>query len=126
MRITLERFSQADHQDLFPLLSSVSWFEIQTSILSCLDPRSERRFLHSCLVLYSDRVELLLFATQCRLQLDLSTFAVPTPPVQVYLPVAVGQGGGFWDDVDSDHSQSLAGVSETESENHAVENQHTD
>ena len=126
MILSLARFSEANPQDSLTLLTSAGWFEIQTFVLSALDQRDSRRFLHSCLWLYCDRSDLLLSATHCRLQLDLSTFAVPTPPLQAYLPLAVGQGGGVWDDVDSDHSQSLDGVSAVESENHAVENQYID
>ena len=86
---------------------------------------NSHRFLHTCLVLLSDKSELLLFATQLRLQLQLSTFGVPTPPVQAYLPLAVGQGGGFWDDVDS-RSDPLAAVSSaSSSEHHAMEEQNT-
>ena len=116
MIVSLARFTQADHQDQFVLLDSPGWFEIQVVLLSALDPRSSRRFLHSCLILYSDRSELLLFATQLRLNLQLSTFAVPTPPVQVYLQPAVGQGGGFWDEVDSNPSQTLGGTSSRSSD----------
>ena len=125
MIVTLSRFSEADHQEDFQLLAAPGWFEIQTSILSSLDPLSSHRFLHTCLVLLSDKSELLLFATQLRLQLQLSTFGVPTPPVQAYLPLAVGQGGGFWDDVDS-RSDPLAAVSSaSSSEHHAMEEQNT-
>ena len=111
MIVSLARFTQADHQGQFVILASPGWFEIQVVLLSALDPRSSRRFLHSCLILYSDRSELLLFATQLRLNLQLSTFAVPTPPVQVYLQPAVGQGGGYWDEVESSPSQTLGGTS---------------
>ena len=121
MIISLERFSAAHHQDDFGLLSSPGWFEIQTFILSALDPRDSRRFLHSCLILFSDKSELLLFATQCRLQLDLSTFAVPTPPVQPFLPRAIGQGGGVWDDVQSSSSRGISVVSAHSSVQDAVE-----
>ena len=124
MIISLDRFCQSDPQDQFVLLSSVGWFYIQTLIVSALDPRDSRPFLHSCLVLFSDRSDLLLWATRCRLQLTISTFAVPTPPVQIFLVPAFGQGGGVWNNVDSDHSQSLAGVSGTGSVNNALEGQH--
>ena len=126
MIITLDRFCQSDPQDNFPLLSSVGWFWIQTLILSALDPRDSRRFLHSCLVLLSDRSELLLWATKCRLQLTISTSAVPTPPVQVYLAPAFGQGGGVWDNVASSSSRSVIGSSAADLEHHALENQHVD
>ena len=99
MIISLNRFSQVDHQEQFALLSSTGWFDIQTSILSALNPRDSRRFLHSCLALYCERTDLLLSATQLRLHLDLSAFTVPTPPVQAFLQPAVGQGGGHWDEV---------------------------
>ena len=84
MIISLARFTQADHQDQFVLLDSPGWFEIQV---------------------------VLLFATQLRLNLELSTFAVPTPPVQAFLRPAVGQGGGYWDEVESSQSQTLGGTS---------------
>ena len=121
MIISLERFSAAHHQDDFGLLSSPGWFEIQTFILSALDPRDSRRFLHSCLILFSDKSELLLFATQCRLHLDLSTFTVPTPPVQPFLPRAIGQGGGVWDDVQSSSSRGTSVVTAHSSVQDAVE-----
>ena len=126
--ISLARFSESDHQDGCILFSTVGWFEIQTVLLSALNPRDSRRFLHSCLWLYSDRSDLLLSATEFRLQLHLSTFSVPTPPVQAFLPPlqpAVGQGGGVWDAVESDHSQSLPESSENSAESHALEDQHT-
>ena len=126
--ISLARFSESDHQDGCILFSTVGWFEIQTVLLSALDPRESRRFLHSCLWLYSDRSDLLLSATEFRLQLNLSTFSMPTPAVQAFLPalpIAVGQGGGVWDEVESDHSQSLPESSENSTENHAVEEQNT-
>ena len=122
MIISLSRFSQINSQEPFALLSSTGWFDIQTAILSALDPRESRRFLLSCLALYCERTDLLLSATQLRLQLDLSAFTVPTPPVQVFLQPAVGQGGGFWDEVESSDSQSLAGLASEEVSN-AVENQ---
>ena len=121
MIISLERFSAANHQDDFGLLQCPGWFDIQTLILSALDPRDSRRLLHSCLILFSDKSELLLFATQCRLQLDLSTFAVPTPPVQPFLPRAVGQGGGVWDEVQSSSSRGNSEVSVHSSVQDAVE-----
>ena len=114
MIVTLERFSAANHQDNFALLSTPGWFEIQTVLLSALDPRDSRRFLHSCLVLFSDKSDLLLFATECRLQLHLSTFTVPTPPVQPFLPRALGQGGGVWDEVESSGSSSSPGQNAVE------------
>ena len=121
MIVTLARFSEADHQEDFELLSAPGWFSIQTSILSSLDPRSSRRFLHSCLALFSDKSELLLSGTQFRLHLDLSTFAVPTPPVQAFLPRAVGQGGGVWDDVDSRSDPLSEASSAASSEHNALE-----
>ena len=126
--ISLARLSESDHQDGCILFSTLGWFEIQTVLLSALNPRDSRRFLHSCLWLYSDRSDLLLSATEFRLQLHLSTFSVPTPPVQAFLPPlqpAVGQGGGVWDAVESDHSQSLPESSENSAESHALEDQHT-
>ena len=114
MIVTLERFSAANHQEDFVLLSTPGWFEIQTFLLSALDPRDSRRLLHTCLVLLSDKSDLLLFATECRLQLHLSTFTVPTPPVQPFLPRAIGQGGGFWDDVESSGGSSNPGQNAVE------------
>ena len=113
MIISLDRFCQSDPQDQFPLLSSVGWFYIQTLIVSALDPKDSRRFLHSCLVLFSDRSELLLWATKCRLQLSISTFAVPTPPVQIYLLPAHGQGG-VWDSEVSSRSLPSSGSNAVE------------
>ena len=126
MIVSLARFSEADHQEDFALLSAPGWFDIQTSILSSLDPRSAHRFLHTCLVLLSDNSELLLFTTQLRLQLQLSTFGVPTPPVQAYLPLAVGQGGGVWDDVDSRSDPGTVASSAASSVHDALEEQNID
>ena len=123
MIISLTRFSQINSQELFILASSTGWFDIQTAILSALDPRASRLFLHTCLVLYCERTDLLLSATQFRLHLDLSAFTVPTPPVQAFLQPAVGQGGVFWDDVESSISQSLEGLASVIEDN-AVEDQH--
>ena len=77
--ISLARFSESDHQDGCILFSTVGWFEIQTVLLSALNPRQP----------------------------------------------AVGQGGGVWDAVESDHSQSLPESSENSAESHALEDQHT-
>ena len=122
MIISLTRLSQINSQELFILASSPGWFDIQTAILSALDPRASRLFLQSCLALYCERTDLLLSATQLRLHLDLSAFTVPTPPVQAFLQPAVGQGGGFWDEVESSASQSLEGLA-SEGEGNAVEDQ---
>ena len=54
-------------------------------------------FLISCIVLLSDQKDILLGQTELQLGLCLSTYSVPTPPLQPFLqPVLPGQGG-VWD-----------------------------
>ena len=102
MIISLERLSQCHHQDRF-LCAAPNWFDLQTLIFSALTPLESYRITHSCLVLYVDRRDLLLAATATRLRYSGSGWTVATPPVQLYLQPALGQGG-VWEESFSDHS----------------------
>ena len=119
MIISLERLSHCDHQDRF-LCALPNWFDLQTPIFSALTPLESYRLTHSCIVLYVDRKDLLLAATATRLCYQGSGWTVATPPVQLYLQPALGQGG-VWDDSISDFSER----SLPSSSNNAVENEYT-
>ena len=45
---------------------------------------SQFRFSRMCIVILADRPEIALAATEWRLNLDLSSWSVPTPPVAAY------------------------------------------
>ena len=94
MWVSLDRISVCNRQTDF-LLDTPDWFSIQFFIVSNLEPAETHRFLRSCLALLIEQKDLLLSGTALRLQYSASGFSVPTPPLQVFLQPAVGQGGEF-------------------------------
>ena len=96
MWVSLDRISVCNRQTDF-LLDTPDWFSIQIFIVSNLEPAETHRFLRSCLALLIEQKDLLLSGTALRLQYSASGFSVPTPPLQLFLQPAVGQGGGVWD-----------------------------
>ena len=122
MIISLQRLTQCHHQEQF-LCAIPSWFDIQTLIFSALTPLESYRITHSCLVLYADRRDLLLAATAVRIQYVGSGWTVATPPVQLFLQPAVGQGG-VWDLESSSVEPSSRALPSSASD--AVEDHHID
>ena len=106
------------------LFVSPGWFEIQTFILSALTPSEGHRLLRSCIALFIDKSNLFLAATAVRIRYCGSGFSVPTPPVQLALPLAAGQGG-VWDQ-DVLASSAADSRSLPSSPSNAVETQHVD
>ena len=102
MWINLDRFFTCDPQDNFALCQVGGWFEIHSRILSALNPAEGHRFLRSCIWFLVDRKDLFLTSTAIRLHYPGSGYSVATPAVQPVpvLPLAVGQGGGVWDNSD--------------------------
>ena len=117
MIITLERISHCNHQERF-LCAVPDWFDIQTRIFSALTPLESFRISHSCIVLYIDRRDLLLAATAVRIHYSGSGWSVATPPVQLYLQPALGQGGVWGDSSPEPSVRSLPS-----SPSNAVENE---
>ena len=106
MWVSLDRISVCNRQTEF-LLDTPDWFSIQIFIVSNLEPAETHRFLRSCLALLIEQKDLLLSGTALRLQYSASGFSVPTPPLQVFLQPAVGQGGGVWDNSVSSNESSV-------------------
>ena len=122
MIISLQRLTECHHQEHFHC-AIPSWFDIQTLIFSALTPLESYRITHSCLVLYADRRDLLLAATAVRIQYGGSGWTVATPPVQLYLQPAIGQGG-VWDQESSSVEPSSRALPSSGSD--ALEDEHTD
>ena len=59
-------------------------FSVNFRIFGFLDTFSQFRFSRVCIVILADRPEIALAATEWRLNLDLSSWSVPTPPVAAY------------------------------------------
>ena len=59
-------------------------FSVNIRIFGFLDTFSQFRFSHVCIVILADRSEVALAATEWRLDLGLSSWSVPTPPVAAY------------------------------------------
>ena len=77
-------------------------------IFAYLSHPEAQKVLISCILLLSDQKDILLSRTEIQLDLCLSSYSVPTPPLQPFLsPVVHGQGG-VWDldTVSSSSSQS--------------------
>ena len=106
MWVSLDRISVCNRQTDF-LLDTPDWFSIQIFIVSNLEPAETHRFLRSCLSLLIEQKDLLLSGTALRLQYTASGFSVPTPPLQVFLEPAIGQGGGAWDDTVSSSDSGI-------------------
>ena len=70
------------------------FFTISTGVFAFLDTHSQYRFLQCCIVVYVDRSEVALGATELRLNFQLLSWGVPTPPVQAVAP----QLDNAWDD----------------------------
>ena len=94
--MSLDRLAVCNRQTEF-LLDTPDWFSIQIFIVSNLDPAETHRFVRSCMALLVEQKDLLLSGTALRLQYSASGFTVPTPPLQPFLQLAIGQGGGGWD-----------------------------
>ena len=67
------------------------FFAISTGVVVYLDTFSQHRLLRTCIVLQVDRTDVALGATEIRLGLRLSSWGVPTLPVQAFAvaPVTV-------------------------------------
>ena len=118
MHITLARLAECHHQEDF-FLSFPNWFFVQSVIFSALNPGESFRVSRSCIALYIDKKELLLWATAVRIQYCESSFSVLTPPLQpfIQLPLAHGQGG-VWDQSSEEFShRSLPSSGEDALEN---------
>ena len=70
------------------------FFTISTGVFAFLDTHSQYRFLQCGIVVYVDRSEVALGATELRLNFQLLSWGVPTPPVQAVAP----QLDNAWDD----------------------------
>ena len=82
----LERFTNG-YRISGPFVSEL-WlsFEISVTLIAFLDTFSQARLHLCCVVLQVDRTEIGLGATEKRLQIQLESWGVPTPPVQPCLP----------------------------------------
>lgn len=91
----LERFTNGLHIS-GPFVSEI-WcaYDISVIVTAFLDTFSQARLLLSCVVLQVDRSDVALSVTALRLHIALSSWGVPTPPVQAYLPPAQT----VWDDI---------------------------
>ena len=71
--------------------------KVQASVFAYLSRPEAQRVLTTCILLFSDQKDILLSRTEQQLDLCLSSYSVPTPPLQAFLlPVVPGQGG-VWD-----------------------------
>ena len=89
----LARFTQGC-QACGPLVSELwCFFAISTSVIAYLDTYSHFRWLQCCIVVYIDRTDVALGATELRLGIQLPSWGVPTPPVQAI----AAQAATVWD-----------------------------
>ena len=115
MWFSLQRFTECNPQQALVLLHVPNWTSIQALILAYLTPSEGLRLLQSCIQLLIDRSDLFLEATAIRICYTGSAWTVPTPPLQVILPLVQPGQGGVWDfdsDFDSSSSRSLPVVSD--------------
>ena len=96
MHISLARACECSSQEQCIFTKPICG-RIQASVFQFLPRPEAQRVLISCIVLLSDQKDILLGQTELQLGLCLSTYSVPTPPLQAFLqPVLPGQGG-VWD-----------------------------
>ena len=81
------------------------YFTISTRVFTFLDPGDQIRCSLTCVVIQVDRIEVALGATELRLELALSSWSVPTPPLAAFSLQTSSNG-----DVISDSSRSEAEV----------------
>lgn len=93
MHISLARACACDPQDAC-IFTRPTCGLVQATVFAYLSRPEAQRVLVSCILLLSDQRDILLSRTERQLDICLSTYSVPTPPVQVFLqPVVPGQGG---------------------------------
>ena len=97
MHISLARACACDPQDAC-IFTRPTCGLVQATVFAYLSRPEAQRVLVSCILLLSDQRDILLSRTERQLDICLSTYSVPTPPVQVFLqPVVPGQGVlGSW------------------------------
>ena len=96
MHISLARACECDPQDAC-IFTRPTCGLVQATVFAYLSRPEAQRVLVSCIVLLADQRDILLSRTERQLGICLSTYSVPTPPVQAFLrPVVPGQGG-VWD-----------------------------
>ena len=98
MHISLARACQCDTQD-FCVFTRCTCGRIQVTVFACLTRPEAQRVLITCILFLADQRDILLGRTECQLDLCLSSYSVPTPPLQAFIqlaPVIPGQGG-VWD-----------------------------
>lgn len=98
MHISLARACQCNTQDSC-IFTNPTCGRVQATVFAYLTQSEAQRTLITCILLLADQREILLSRTECQLDLCLSTYSVPTPPLQAFLqlqPVIPGQGG-VWD-----------------------------
>eukprot|EP00435_Cladocopium_sp_Y103_P069469 s777_g33.t1 len=131
MHISLQRACECDPQDCCIFAIPVCG-QVQATVFAFLSNVDSQRVLLTCVLFLCDQKEILLRRTERQ---HLSTFSVPSPPVQLFLqPVVPGQGG-VWDldlgsdlDFDSElYSSGNSSIVEPVTVSHAVEeaNAHT-
>lgn len=109
MHISLARACQCDTQD-FCVFTRCTCGRIQVTVFAYLTRPEAQRVLITCILFLADQRDILLGRTECQLDLCLSSYSVPTPPLQAFIqlaPVIPGQGG-VWDlDTISNSSSSV-------------------
>ena len=88
----LQRFTQAvDHSGTFVRNLWIQ-FAVSVQVFAFLHPADHLQCSFTCVVLQVDRWEVALGATEVRLGLNLSSWSVPTPPVQAYSLISSSLG----------------------------------
>ena len=122
MHISLARACQCDTQD-FCIFTRPTCGRIQAVVFAYLTRPEAQRVLVTCILLLADQRDILLCRTEVQLDLCLSTYSVPTPPLEAFLqlqPVIPGQGG-VWDlETISNSSSSSSSQNAVEEENPAA------
>ena len=80
----LQRFTQAVNRSGDFVQHLWIQFAVSVHVVSFLHSSDQQCCFATCLVIYIDRAELALGATEIREGLNLSSWSVPTPPVQVF------------------------------------------
>ena len=118
MHISLARACQCDTQDQCIFTIPVCG-RVQSTVFGFLSQPEAQRVLISCILLLADQKDVLLARTEIQLNLCLSTYSVPTPPLQPWLPPVVPGQGGVWD------LDTITATSSSASSEHAVEEEDT-
>ena len=114
MHISLARACECNEQDSCIFTQPVC-DRVQAVVFAYLSRPEAQRVLITCILLLADQKDILLGRTEVQLSICLSTYSVPTPPLQPFLqPVVPGQGG-VWD------LDTISATSSLESDRHAVE-----